>query len=442
MIMKKTFTFLLFSVFIFSCDVLEPDPQTSLPTATALVDAGSAQGVLSGIYSSMQDQDYYGSYYVLTPDLLADNSVYEGFYDSQQELDKKVVPINNLWITNCWVDIYEVINSANFLISKLAEIEASDRILGEALTLRALAYFDLLRIFGEHYNLDSAYGLPLLLEPIPNNDFNEIPDLSRSSVSETYGQIIKDLDQAIPLLSGTSTTGTFSEWGALSLRARVNLYRKNYQGAFDDANKVITEGGFSLESSLESIYNTTDKTIESIFEVEYNDQDQSSFNTNLIRRDEFNADASLVEFFQDGDNRSGLLTVRSGKNKSAKYPSGGNDNNAKVLRLAEIYLIRSESAVFKDNNHNAGISDLNILRERAGLPAIESLQSHDAYIDALLYERRAELNFEGHRFFDLVRLDKSGEILDLEDFRKILPIPKEELQVSEALTQNPGYPTE
>ena len=140
-----------------------------------------------------------------------------------------------------------------------------------------------------------------------------------------------------------------------------------------------------------------------------------------------------MEFFQDGDNRSGLLTVRSSKNKSAKYPSGGNDDNAKVLRLAEIYLIRSEAAVFKDNNHNAGISDLNMLRERAGLPPIQSLRSHDVYIDALLYERRAELNFEGHRFFDLVRLEKSGEILNLEDFRKILAIPKEELQVSEAL---------
>ncbi|MCY4161499.1 MAG: RagB/SusD family nutrient uptake outer membrane protein [Flavobacteriaceae bacterium] len=440
--MKKVYFILIVCVTISSCDVLEPELQTSLPTESAIVDTGSAQGVLSGIYSSLQDADYYGTEYVLNPDLLADNSVFEGFYDSQQELDNKVVPINNLWIGNCWVDIYEVINSTNFLISKLSEIDVDDSILGEALALRALAYFDLLRVFGEHYDDGSIYGLPLLTEPIPENDFNQIPDLDRNSVAETYRQIVSDINQAIPLLAGTGSTGTISQWGALSLRARVNLYHKNYQAAFDDANKVITEGGFSLVTDLKALYEATEATKESIFEIEFNDQDQSSFNTFLIRRDEYNADASLVSFFEDGDNRSNFVNVVRNRNKSGKYPNSDNANNAKVFRLAELYLIRSEAAVLKDNDPSAGIADLNIIRKRAGLSEIQSLSTVDAYIDALLYERRAELNFEGHRFFDLVRLDKAGEILNLEDFRRVLPIPKEELQISDALVQNPGYASE
>lgn len=436
--MKYKYIFILISLFILSCDVLEPDPQTSLGAGAELTDLSSAEGILSGIYSSLQDQDYYGATFVLNPDLLADNAVFEGFLDSQQELDEKAVPINNLWVRSCWVDIYKVVNSANFLIASSAGIEGSDRILGESLALRALAYFDLLRIFGEHYNEQSSYGLPLLTEPIPDNDFNKIPDLTRSSVAETYAQIISDLDQAIPLLKGTSTQGRITEWGALSLRARVNLYRKNYQGAYEDANSVIASEIFELESDLDKLYEATDPITESIFEVEFNDQDQSGFNTFLIRRDEYNVDTDLLSFFEADDAR-GELFITGGRNKSAKYPSSDNANNAKVFRLAELYLIRSEATVFKDNDPSAGLADLNIIRERAGLGSIESIDSEDSYIDALLYERRAELNFEGHRFFDLVRLDKAGEVLNLEDFRKILPIPEQELQISDALVQNPGY---
>ena len=239
-------------------------------------------------------------------------------------------------------------------------------------------------------------------------------------------------------MKGTSTKDRITEWGALSLRARVNLYLKNYQGAYEDANSVIASEIFELESDLDNLYEATDPIAESIFEVEFNDQDQSGFNTFLIRRDEYNVDTDLLSFFEADDAR-GELFITSGRNKSAKYPSSDNANNAKVFRLAELYLIRSEASVFKDNDPSSGLADLNIIRERAGLELIESIDSEDAYIDALLYERRAELNFEGHRFFDLVRLDKAGEVLNLEDFRKILPIPEQELQISDALVQNPGY---
>ena len=107
-----------------------------------------------------------------------------------------------------------------------------------------------------------------------------------------------------------------------------------------------------------------------------------------------------------------------------------------------MYLIRSEAAAMRDNNPNAGVADLNVIRNRAGLGNIDSFASMNDFVDALLHERRAELNYEGHRFFDIVRFDKLGEKFGREDFRKAFPIPRDELQIQDNLTQNPGYPTQ
>lgn len=444
--MKNIYTLLFGALLMLSCDILEPEPQQSLDADTALANEASARGILLGTYSLMQDIDYYGLQYPLNSDLLADNAVFEGFFDSQLELDQLAVPITNLWITEAWPDIYVVISSANLLITGIDDIEEDsfadedrDAIVGEALAVRALAYFDLLRYFGEYYDTASTFGVPLILEPVPDNDFTQIPDLARSSVSEVYDQIISDLDTAISLTEGSSDSGTMNYWAALSLRARVNLYRGAYDQAFADADQVITDGPFILEPNLDDVFFTTEASGESIFEVEFNEQDQSDYNTYLFRRDEYNVDASLLESFEEGDVRATYFTVERGRDRSTKYLDNTNANNMKVFRLAELYLIRSEASVFAGNNPDAGTDDLNIIRNRAGLENLNAITTIDGYVAALQYERRAELNFEGHRFFDLVRLDMAEDVLDLEAFRKVMPIPRTELQVSDALEQNPGY---
>ncbi|QLE01907.1 RagB/SusD family nutrient uptake outer membrane protein [Galbibacter sp. BG1] len=443
--MKRIFYTALTFIAMASCDVLETEPQTSLESGSVLVDAASANAILLGAYSEMQDINYYGAEFILNNDLIADNSVYQGFYDSQLEIDQKAVPYTNLWVTESWVEIYEVINISNLLITGVDGIDDPqldrDLVYGEAHAIRALAYFDLLRYFGEHYNLQSVYGLPLLLEPIPDNDFNQIPNLPRSTVQETYNQINNDLAIAIDLLQGTSDSGRMNYWAALSLRARVSLYQKNYSQAFQDADMVIKSSPFALEPVLEDIYNTTEASGESIFEIEYNEQDQSSFNTYTIRRDEYNVDEDLLDFFDENDLRQAFVVEERGRLRTGKYLDPDNSNNAKIFRLTELYLIRSEAAVFSSNDPNAGSADLNEIRDRAGLGSVESFSSVTAYTDALLYERRAELNYEGHRFFDLVRFDRIDQVLGMEDFRKVFPLPRNELQTSDALEQNPGYPS-
>ncbi|MFC3414290.1 RagB/SusD family nutrient uptake outer membrane protein [Algoriphagus hitonicola] len=446
--MKKILSFFSLILVMGACNVLEPDPQTALDANTALADGASANAILNGAYSSMGSDAYYGVEYVLNNDLIADNAIYQGFFDSQLEIDQKAVPFSNLWVSSAWVDIYQVINITNLLVTEVPGLDEANfgnknQVLGEAHALRAMAYFDLLRVYGEHYDLDSRFGMPLLLEPVENNDFNLIPNLSRSSVSDTYLQINNDIETALSLLTGTDDPGRMNYWATLGLQARVALYQKNYERAFAAADELIQNGPATLAADLSDVYNTLDPSEESIFDLEFNDQDQSAYNTFAIRRDEYNVDESLLNAIEAGDARAAFFGFSRNANRTLKYPDGNNSNNAKIFRLAEIYLIRAEAAAMRSDDPQAGLSDINVIRERAGLSEITSVASMDNFIDVLLQERRIELNYEGHRFFDLVRFDRVEEVLDMPDFRKVFPIPRNELQVSEegALEQNPGYET-
>lgn len=447
--MKKLSIILLLTTFLAaltSCDVLDTEPQLSLDAETALADGAAAEAILLGAYSRLQGGFYYGIEYTLNNDLIADNAHWQGFYDSQLELDSGFVPISNLWVGQAWVSIYRVVNIANLLIDGVPGIEddafaTRDRVLGEAHALRALAYFDLLRVFGHHYDLNSNYGLPLLLEPIENNDFNLIPDLARSSVADTYQQIQSDLDTALSLMDGYEDNTRMSYWPTLALRARVNLYQQDYAAAYDDADDVINLSFATLEENVADLHLTTGTSSESLFDLVFSDQDQSSYFTFMYQRDEYNVHPSLTEAFEEGDERRGLIEFVRNSDRSMKWSDPNNANNARILRLAEMYLIRSEAAAYRDNDPNAGTDDLNTIRNRAGLDDIGPFATMDEYDDAILQERRIELNYEGHRFFDLVRFDKIEEVLGMSDFRKVLPIPRDELMASQNLEQNPGFDT-
>ncbi|WP_069131544.1 RagB/SusD family nutrient uptake outer membrane protein [Rhodohalobacter halophilus] len=447
--MKKLSILLItiLAVFLISCDVLDTEPQASLDANTALTDGASAQAVLLGAYSRMQVTPYYGAHFTLSPDLAADNARYQGFFDSQLEINSGSVPISNFWISTAWVNIYRVVNIANLLIAEVPNIaddafSSRDRVLGEAHAIRALAYFDLLRVFGYHFDVSSPYGMPLLLEPIENNDFNLIPDLERSGVADTYQQILDDLNTAIGLMQGYVDNTAMSYWAAVALRARVNLYAGNYGAAFDDADDVIENGPFSLVEDVQDLFDTTSPTSESIFDLVFSDQDQSSLYVFTFQRDEYNVDPDLTGAIEAGDDRAGLFVFERGSDRPVKWSNPNNANNVKVLRLGEMFLIRSEAAVFDSNDPNAGLDDLNEIRDRAGLGDVGPFANIDEYVDALLQERRIELNYEGHRFFDLVRLDRFEDVLNRDSFRRAFPIPRDELQIQENLDQNPGYPIE
>jgi hypothetical protein len=138
--------------------------------------------------------------------------------------------------------------------------------------------------------------------------------------------------------------------------------------------------------------------------------------------------------FEAGDVRKTFTTTASNRIFTRKFLDRFGD--VPVVRTAEMYLIRAE-ALGRSN----GLADLNTLRTQRGLAAISpaELPNDAAYLQAILGERRAEFNFEGHRYFDLARTQQIKAGLGIDDFHGIMPIPNRELTVNTALKQNPGY---
>jgi len=161
----------------------------------------------------------------------------------------------------------------------------------------------------------------------------------------------------------------------------------------------------------------------------------------------FLAEEGLDEFFgaRTGDRRADLLDFTD--NDVSILPDGRTqkyrgeetrDNPAYIIRLADVYLIRAEAAGLGFG----GLTDLNAIRTNRGLPALTSsdFTGEAAFREAVLDERKAELNFEGTRMFDLARAGIVTDVLGIDTYRSIFPIPYREIIATKGkVEQNPGY---
>src|SRR5882757_10917898 len=178
-----------------------------------------------GMYSTLQNKNYYGAYFPLLVDAYTDNGT-TGGYDviDLNDIAARTVNPSNLYVQNTYAAIYNSIYTANKIIgnidkvSGLADDEKSNT-LSEALFVRALGHFDLLRLFGQHWDKTSQYGIPLVTTP----DSPKVA-LARSSVSATYQQIIADLTAAVQGFNTYNGNQYASLSAAKALLARVYLY--------------------------------------------------------------------------------------------------------------------------------------------------------------------------------------------------------------------------
>jgi hypothetical protein len=313
-----------------------------------------------------------------------------------------------------------------------------------------MAHFDLLRYFGYHWDGASKFGVPVV------KTVQSVEDVApRSSVSETYTFIISELEAALQLTNTDDRSVQYVNTATIhALLARVYLYQKDMGKAADHATAVIEDGAFSLLSADEfpTVYSSR-RTSESVFELAFDNQNRSDYNSLTYSRSDalrtelfFLASPSLAEFFSDrpGDVRAALQDYNlanndesitsDGSGRTQKYRGeDSKDNPAYLLRLAEMYLIRAEAEGLTN-----GLSDLNLLRVARGLGDAAPATGEE-FAQAIMDERRAELNFEGHQFFDLARLGKAADVLG-DDFRGALPIPLREITATGGvIEQNPGY---
>lgn len=458
------------TAFLSSCeDRLELQPQQSLSTDLAFVDKRSAEGSLIGVYSAVQDLEVFGSIPQTIADYQSDNVEFIGSFPTFQEIFQYNTLSDNGSISTMWADNYRAILAANAVIKNVPGVEdptftaaQKAQFVAEAQFLRAIVYFQLVNNFAQPINIGgaSALGVPLVLEPFEG----EVDFPARATVGEVHAQIKADLEAAAAALpatyAGEFTRGRATSGAARGMLARLHLYRGEYAEAASFANQVISSSTYALAPGY-GFYNGL--TSEDVFTVIMTAIDNSRTGSGGWAsyyspaedgaRGDCPISADLIAAYQEepGDRRF-ALTKRgaNGMLYTTKFPDAvNNTDNAPVMRVTEMYLTAAEALAEQNGVNQAAIDLMNPLRIRAGLPtwSVGDFASKEAFVTAILKERRKELAFEGHRRMDLLRkglpLRPAGDVNAAQAAagqpKTILPIPQREVDLNENLQQNQGY---
>lgn len=357
---------LILAVVASSCNVLDQVSPSQVNTSSVFNNAAGAESAVIGMYSSMQSNYYYGGYFPLLSDVYSDVSRAGGFnVTALDEIATYQVSTGNILVQNMYVAMYYTIAAANGIIANVPGIKdptftqaQKDSLVGQAYAVRAMANFDLLRMFGQHWDQSSIYGVPVVTTV---QNYNSLTP--RSTVAQTYQAIINDLQQANSLLphSKPYLNEYINPDAVQALLARVYLYKKDYANAIAAANQVISDGSFNLlgPGNFTQIYSTK-LSNESVFELVFNVQNQSAYNSYTYSRTQalvtevlFLADTTMNIYYTNhpADLRAQLVDFSAATEsnflpfgRTQKYRGEINkDNSAYVVRMAEVYLIRAEA---------------------------------------------------------------------------------------------------
>jgi starch-binding outer membrane protein, SusD/RagB family len=474
------------SIFIGACKKqLTEVPYSFLTPQNFYQSAADAQSAINGVLSALQPQAYYQrTIYIITE--LPGDCLTPLLTQNQERIDmyKLQYTSTNAEITNWWQNSYKLISRANDVIAHVPDINmdvpTKNHILGNACFLRALAYFDLARSFGD---------VPLLLKPITSpSDTALFPH--RVAVSQIYAQVISDLRFAEsncfsePNIS-TATKGMVSNGAASAMLARVYLQRasttfadgQDNQNALAECNKVIASNVYKLMPVYSDVFNWDKKfyptQTEVIFGVQFGTNGSNimqNITCRMFSPSGLGGSGSFVanlNFFNNGypaddtirrnwnlANKVGAASVAPFiyKYRDAQWVAGSNNSrmNWLVLRYADVLLMQSEAMNNLTPADPAKFTGINAVRARAGLTSptqqysFTNVLNQSDFVDTLVKERAKELCVEGHRRWDLIRLGRYKQIeagigFTLQDFQYLLPLPQTELDANKNLTQNPGY---
>lgn len=452
-----------------------------------------------GCYSPLQGGSYYGNTFATWPDLMTDNSQWTGTFPQNNEADRQTVFPDNATLAGVWAAMYGGINQANAVLEaadslhnkvpqgSTASIDANlyAKFRGEALFLRGLHYFNLVRLWGQPYSNPanrSTLGVPLYLRATRSAD-QASQQVPRNTVQQVYDQILKDLQDAEAALTQQREIDLANIYGyqlypgranhvaIKALLARVYLTMGEWQKAKEYADYVITEGGNFAGLSLVTPYGNvfaSKRSTEAIFELQYSTFSQNALSfwyypPALGGRREYTPTGSYNALFPTGDTRK-AATIGS---LSPTYLYGNKfiqintqDDNFPIIRLGEMYLIAAEAANELGDQATA-LENLNRLRTRAQAPQLainpdDPLTPIEQVRRMVYIERRLELGLEGHRWFDVIRtIDQQIGLrlitpgnpnwpglvpaAGLDKNRLVLPIPISERDRNPAIVQNPGY---
>ena len=468
-----------------SCsDFLEQNPQTDLSENDFYKTADDILSAVNGVYSSLQEGDIYGNWYVFG-EIPSDNTRNQlsGSVTTQNEFDQFYIDTQNSMIANFWKAAYKVINRTNTVLGRIDGIDINadlaNRYKLECKFIRALMYFNLVRVYGD---------VPLVLKEI---SISESYDILREPKENVYNQIIADLKEAqgLPVSYPTAEDGRATQGAAKALLADVYMTLHKYAEAETILAEIINSGRYSLLENTPGSLNidgyknvfspVNHNSKEGIFEIQFlkggygegsnyaNNFAPENSGTNVVavggtggnnipEMDIYNAyeEGDLRRDFSMSlgyyDNRKNNEWVESRyvcKYMDVPYQNNDASNNYPVIRYADVILMYAE-ALNQNGKTAEACKYLNMTRRRGfGYQTTETspvdLQTTDKAQFSLMVEqeRRVELAFENHRWFDLIRTGRAVEVMrskgfSLNETNLICPIPQKQIDVNPKLTQN------
>lgn len=449
--------FVILTTILCSCDSFA---QTDMPTAELNADAvfeeiNTAEAAMNNVFAEIRDNGMLtGKVNCLSREigLYTDELTWYGnsAQASANFYTNSLIP-THFTLGTWWDNTYSQIYAANAVIegissSKLKQ-EDKDRLTGEAKFARAYLHFYLSQLWG-----DVPY--------VTGTDYKINSTITRLPLADMYAKIIKDLQDAVTLLPqeySDSSRTLPNSYAASALLARVYLYQENWAAAVESSSLVLSKtqtykwltelNEVFLKESTSTIWQYAPRS------ATRNTDDGTTFIFNAGPPAAVALTSDLINAFEDGDQRKEKWIRSRTKGTSIwyhayKYKKTGSSTPQTeftiVLRLAEMYLIRSEARA-RQGDLTGSKEDLNLIRNTAGL-GNTTATTQEEILEAILHERRVEFFTEfGHRFLDLKRfgaLDRelSSKKASWQSTDRLLPIPQRELNLNPNLEpQNAGY---
>jgi hypothetical protein len=450
----------LFCLILFSACTkfveVEP-PKSQLLRKELFSSDKAAETALAGMYAYLRTNSFLTGSIVSSVEYLglyADEIEYinptvnDRYFFSNSILNPSINQVYNLWSYS-----FQAIYLANSILEGVEESTnlsegIKERLVGEALFVRALIHFYLANTYG---------NIPY----VTTTDYFQTKNQGKITVDEVYTAVLKDLKVAENLLLENYPIAERvrpNKWVVKSFMARVYLYQKDWPNALLQSSEVIGNIAlYDIEPVLNKVFLKESK--EAIWQFKPSqDGINASEGTFIMVQDPSIAGFVIRDEFlnahETGDKRLtdwlGLFTIG---NNSWHYPYKYKQRNPTgtvsveysiVFRLAEQYLIRAE-ALAQTEQYTDALKDLNKIRNRADLDDFVSSDKEEI-LDAILKERRIEFFMEmSHRWFDLKRMNRTEEFLsplkpEWSVNNDLLPIPLKELEANRnLLPQNNGY---
>ncbi len=464
-------------------DLVDPETEVNEEMAIALTNS---------VYQAFQNSNMYNMR-LWSLDIIAGNSLVGGGggTDGIETIQAANFTIDSTseFALYIWRSMWSAVHRSNIVLQNLPDAdideELKNRCIGEAYFLRAHTYYLLVRLYG---------GVPLRLEPYDPGS-GEGTAIARNTAEEVYTQIISDCQKAIELLPAKSeydqaNLGRACKDAALCMLADVQLTLKNYNEVVNLCDQVTALGYDLLACSYEDNFNAAiDNCDESLFEIQFTGGLEYDFwggltqaswastfmgprNSDLVAGG-YGWNLPTEEFmsqWEEGDLRKDVTVFYNGcpafegkdykpswsmtgynvrkflVSKSIAPEYNSSPANFVVYRYAKVLMMKAE-ALCELGQTGQAVTPLNIVRNRAGLPSV-SAGSQDELRDIIVHENRMEFAFEGHRWFDMIRIEDGNYAIDflksigkttINKNRLLFPIPQGEMDANPLMVQNPGY---